>query len=328
MKFVTYTRIEGTEPRFGFLRDQFVIDVLYAAIFINESQGIRDYLSIPTSLMRALEQWNESFPKLQQLDRSLPDTLIHTYSANGKPIAVPVDSIQFFPPVPEPRTFRDFYAFEQHVKTARKNRGLDMEELWYDLPVFYFSNPTALFGHNEKIPYPIPSQALDYELEIAIVIGNGGMNVSIEDASSLIAGYTICNDWSARDFQMEEMKLNLGPAKGKDFATSFGPALITPDELEPFKDDSGKLHLKMTCHVNGELYSEGNLKDLTHSFPSMIERASQNATLFPGDYIGSGTVGTGCILELRPENVNGWLKKGDVIRMDIDGLGTLENTIK
>jgi len=327
MKFVTYTRVEGTEPRFGYLRNDFIIDILYAAIYINENHGNSEYLSIPTSLTRALENWDGSFEKLKNLDRSLPNTLIHTYSVHGKPIAVSSDSVQFFPPVPEPKTFRDFYAFEQHVKIARKNRGLEMNPVWYDLPVFYFSNPTALFGHNDNVPYPEPTQALDYELEIAIIIANGGKNISKDNASSFIAGYTICNDWSARDFQKEEMKLNLGPAKGKDFATSFGPTMVTPDELEDFTDSNGELCLRMTCHVNNELYSQGNLKDLYHSFPKMIERASQNAQLLPGDYIGSGTVGTGCILELDPKNVNGWLNKGDTITLTIEGLGTLENKV-
>jgi len=327
MKFVTYTRIEGTEPRFGYIRDNFIIDILYSAIYINDSHGNSEYLSIPTSLSRALENWDDSFEKLKKLDRSLPDSLIHTYSAHGKPIAVSIDSVQFFPPVPEPRTFRDFYAFEQHVRTARKNRGLEMDPLWYELPVFYFSNPTTLFAHKEDVPYPEPTKALDYELEIAIIIANGGKNISKDDATAFIAGYTICNDWSARDFQKEEMKLNLGPAKGKDFATSFGPAMVTPDELEDYFDENGNLSIRMTCHVNNELYSDGNVNDLFHSFPNMIERASQNSELFPGDYIGSGTVGTGCILELGPENINGWLKKGDIVTLTIEGIGTLENAI-
>ncbi|MBL7013627.1 MAG: fumarylacetoacetate hydrolase family protein [Candidatus Marinimicrobia bacterium] len=325
MKFVTYTRIVGTEPRFGFIRDNYVVDILYAAIFINDSQGNQEFLSIPTSLKRALENWDDSFESLKKLERSLPDSLIHTYSAHEKSIAVSLDSVQFLPPVPDPRTFRDYYAFEQHVKTARKNRGLEIDPLWYKVPVFYFSNPTALFGHLENIPYPEPCQELDYELEIAAIIAKGGKNISSDNAHTYIGGYTICNDWSARDFQREEMRLNLGPAKGKDFATSFGPYMVTPDEL---LNNDGQLNLKMTCHINGELYSDGQTSDMYHSFSNMIERASQNTKLFAGDYIGSGTVGTGCILELGPENTNGWLKKGDSVKMKIEGLGTLENTIQ
>ena len=230
-------------------------------------------------------------------------------------------------PVPDPQSFRDFYAFEQHVRSARKLRGLDMHPDWFKIPIFYFSNPVALFGHGANITYPKGTEELDFELEFAILMADGGSNISAEDASDHIAGYTICNDWSARDLQREEMAMSLGPAKGKDFATSFGPYMVTPDELDKFWDEKGKLHLRMTCHVNGELISDGNTNDLYHPFEKMIERASLNTKLLPGDYLGSGTVGTGCILELRPENTGGWLKKGDVVKMEIEQLGVLENKI-
>jgi 2-keto-4-pentenoate hydratase/2-oxohepta-3-ene-1,7-dioic acid hydratase in catechol pathway len=235
--------------------------------------------------------------------------------------------VRWLPPVTHPQSFRDFYAFEQHVKAARKLRGLEMHPDWFRLPIFYFSNPNALYGHKENIPYPDNTNELDFELEFAIIIANGGKNIKKEEADTYIAGYTICNDWSARDLQREEMQLSLGPAKGKDFATSFGPYMVTPDELKNDLDEYGKLHLRMTCHVNDELISDGNTNDLFHPFTTMIERASMNTNLVAGDYLGSGTVGTGCILELRPENVGGWLKKGDVIRLKVDKLGELENII-
>jgi fumarylacetoacetate (FAA) hydrolase len=202
-----------------------------------------------------------------------------------------------------------------------------MNPLWYEIPIFYFSNHNQLFAHRDDFPYPKGCDELDFELEFAAVIANGGQDVSAEEAKPLIAGYTILNDWSARDFQREEMQLNLGPAKGKDFGSSFGPWLVTADELEDAWDENGKLQLRMTCHVNGKLISDGNTNDLYHSFPSMIERASRNAMLMPGDYIGSGTVGTGCILELRPESVGGWIREGDVVRMEVEGLGVLENRV-
>ena len=184
-----------------------------------------------------------------------------------------------------------------------------------------------MFGHKANIAYPIGTQELDFELEFATIIANGGKNINANDAKNYIAGYTICNDWSARDLQREEMAMNLGPAKGKDFATSFGPYMVTPDELVDCWDDNGRLHLQMTCHINGRLISNGNTNDLYHPFEKMIERASLNTSLLPGDYIGSGTVGTGCILELRPENTNGWIKKGDVITLEVERLGVLENKI-
>tara|TARA_B100000959_G_scaffold270451_1_gene317408 strand:- start:1 stop:987 length:987 start_codon:yes stop_codon:yes gene_type:complete len=327
MKFVTYARTEDAEPRFGFVRGNWIVDVSYAAIYMNKSQGNQEFLSIPNSLQRALENWVESFEKLKKLDSSLSDSLIHTYSINGECVVTAKDLVVFFPPVPAPRTFRDFYAFEQHVKSARHSRGLEMDPLWYELPIFYFSNPTSLYGHQNNVPYPTSIKELDYELEFAVIIANSGRNISIQNAEKFIGGYTICNDWSARDLQREEMRLNLGPSKGKDFATSFGPYMVTPDELDDFIEQDGKFNLRMTCMVNGQLLSDGNTNDLYHSFPAMIERASKNVTLHAGDYLGSGTVGTGCIFELKPENTDGWLKKGDTITMEIDGLGVLENRI-
>ena len=222
---------------------------------------------------------------------------------------------------------RDFYAFEQHVRAARKLRGLEMNPDWYKIAIFYFSNPNCCYGHKEQIPYPKNTTELDFELEFAIIIGNGGSDIEASDANKVIAGYTILNDWSSRNLQREEMPMSLGPAKGKDFASSFGPYMVTPDELENDWDDHGKLNLRMTCHVNGNLISDGNTNDLYHSFGDMIERASMNTKLVPGEYIGSGTVGTGCILELRPENTGGWIKKGDSVRLEIEKLGALENRI-
>jgi fumarylacetoacetate (FAA) hydrolase len=275
----------------------------------------------------ALENWDANFSKLKELDASLPEMNIESHAGGGKPIAILEENVQLLSPIPNPQSFRDFYAFEQHVRAARKLRGLDMHPDWFKIAIFYFSNPAALYGHKEEIPYPRGTNELDYELEFAVIIANGGSNIAQEDADQYIAGYTVCNDWSARDMQREEMAMSLGPAKGKDFASSFGPYMVTPDELTDAWDDNGKLHLRMTCHVNGKLISDGNTNDLYHPFTKMIERASMNAKLLPGDILGSGTVGTGCILELRPDNVGGWIKKGDVVRMEVERLGVLENKI-
>ena len=275
----------------------------------------------------ALENWDANFSKLKELDASLPEMNIESHAGGGKPIAILEENVQLLSPIPNPQSFRDFYAFEQHVRAARKLRGLDMHPDWFKIAIFYFSNPAALYGHKEEIPYPRGTNELDYELEFAVIIANGGSNIAQEDADQYIAGYTVCNDWSARDLQREEMAMSLGPAKGKDFASSFGPYMVTPDELTDAWDDNGKLHLRMTCHVNGKLISDGNTNDLYHPFTKMIERASMNAKLLPGDILGSGTVGTGCILELRPDNVGGWIKKGDVVRMEVERLGVLENKI-
>ena len=326
MKFVTYTNNDGETPRFGFKRDDEIVDVIRSGIWVNENIKDASFLTVPTTLKLALGNWDINFSKLKNLNQAIPDTDLSSLEVDEKPIAIKESEASLLPPVTNPDTFRDFYAFEQHVKAARKLRGLEMHPDWYKLPIFYFSNPTTLYGHGEIVPYPTGTEELDFELEFAIIIANGGQNIKKENADKMIAGYTILNDWSARDLQREEMQLNLGPAKGKDFANSFGPYMVTPDELTDAWDNN-KLHLRMTCHVNGKLISDGNTNDLYHSFPTMIERASMNVDLRPGDYIGSGTVGTGCILELRPESTGGWLKRGDVVRLEIEHIGVLENTI-
>ncbi len=326
MKFVTYTTYRGEKPRFGFIINEKIIDIMRSSIWINEHNKDSSFLSIPSTLKLTLNEWNENFDKLVKLEQLIADLDYSTLQINGKSISIDLNDAHLLPPVPSPTSFRDFYAFEQHVKAARKLRGLDMNPDWYKIPIFYFSNTTSLYGHKEDIPYPKETKELDFELELAVIIANGGKNIDKKDANELIAGYTILNDWSARDLQREEMQMNLGPAKGKDFANSFGPYMVTPDELNN-NWENDKMNLRMTCHLNDKLISDGNTNDLYHSFPTMIQRASMNVDLKPGDYIGSGTVGTGCILELRPETTGGWLKRGDTIRLEIDNIGILENTI-
>ena len=327
MKFATYTLEGSIHPRFGFKKDKYIVDVLHAAIWANESKGNSSFLEIPSTLKMALDNWGTNFIKLKELDDCLPDINIQSHSVGGKPIAFLMNEVQLLAPVPDPQSFRDFYAFEEHVRAARKLRGLEMHPDWFRIPIFYFSNPAAIYGHGSEIPYPRKTNELDFELEFAVIIAGAGSDIPSKDADRHIAGYTICNDWSARDLQREEMAMSLGPAKGKDFATSFGPYMVTPDELEDAWDENGKLNLRMTCHVNGTLISDGNTNDLYHPFKDMIERASMNTKLLSGDYLGSGTVGTGCILELRPENTGGWIKKGDVVTLEVKRLGVLENKI-
>ena len=211
------------------------------------------------------------------------------------------------PPVLHPPTVRDFMAFEQHVATARKLRGAEVPKEWYEMPVFYFSNPAAIYGPDAEVPYPEGTHELDYELECAAVIGLGGK----------IAGFTVLNDWSARDLQRAEMRVGLGPAKGKDFATSIGPVLVTLDE---FDGSAGE----MVARVNGEERSRGNLADMYHRWDALVAQAALNTVLRPGDIIGSGTVGSGCILE---HDDGRWLQRGDVVELEIEGIGTLTNTV-
>ena len=320
MKFLTFKTKNDNEIRFGFKSYEKVIDIGLAAKWLYEKNNDNSFINIPLTLHKALEKWDQNFTLLKTLDSKLDDFDIESFSYKESDLTI-------LPPIINPPAFRDFYAFEQHVKAARKLRKLDMHPDWYKIPIFYFSNPNCCYGHGENIPYPNGTSELDFELEFAVIIGNGGSNIKSIEANKVIAGYTILNDWSSRNLQREEMPMSLGPAKGKDFASSFGPYMVTPDEIESAWKDDGKLHLQMTCHVNGKKVSDGNTNDLYHSFGDMIERASMNTKLIPGEYIGSGTVGTGCILELRPENAGGWLKKGDIVTLEIERLGILENKI-
>jgi fumarylacetoacetate (FAA) hydrolase len=215
--------------------------------------------------------------------------------------------VELRPPVLHPPSVRDFYAFEQHVKTARASRGLEVPPEWYELPVFYFSNPAAIYGPEDEVPMPPDTSELDYELEVAAVIGAGGE----------IGGFTIMNDWSARDLQRAEMRVGLGPSKGKDFATSIGPILVTPDELDGTE-------ATMVARVNGEERSRGNLADMHHSWAAIVAHAARNTHLRPGDILGSGTVGTGCILE---HGDGRWLQRGDVVELEVEGIGVLRNRV-
>lgn len=227
-------------------------------------------------------------------------------------------------------SFRDFYAFEEHVANARRNRGLTVPPEWYEAPAFYFSNPASIVGPGAPVRKPPETQALDYELELAAVIGREGGDIPVAEADDYIAGFTILNDWSARDIQRREMKVGLGPAKGKDFATSIGPWLVTPDELEehvlPDRSRGKRYDLEMTASVNVREYSRGNAKTMHWTFAEIIAHASRNTVLKIGDLIGSGTVGGGCILEY-PEGTYPWLQPGDAVRLEIQGLGVLENTV-
>ena len=231
-------------------------------------------------------------------------------------------------PCPFPvHSLRDFYAFEQHVKTCRAHRGLAMVPQWYDVPVFYFSNPVANIGDGDPVSAPQGSSALDYELELACVVGKKASNLPADDsAMECLAGFTIMNDWSARDIQRAEMAVGLGPSKSKDFATSLGPKIVPFAELKPYYRD-GRLHLEMTARVNGKEYSRGNAGSMYWTWPQLLAHASRDTELQPGDVLGSGTVGTGCILELTPEAVGGWLKAGDVVELEIEGIGQLSNRV-
>ncbi len=280
-----------------------------------EREGKLHPLDAPASLRGALDQYG-------------PDGL-KALAAKADGGGVEIGKVtRWHPPVPDARTFRDFYAFEQHVKTCRQKRGQEMLPEWYEIAVFYFSNPTSMLGHGEAVQKPKDTKELDLELEIGCVIGKQVRDVSGDGAEDAIFGYYVLNDLSARDLQRYEMKCMLGPAKGKDFASAMGPYVVTTDELEDLRVGPGRYDLTMVARKNGKEISQGNMKDLTHDFTKMIARASRDATLHVGDLLGSGTVGTGCILELGPDTTDGWLEPGDTIELEIDRLGILTTPIR
>lgn len=235
---------------------------------------------------------------------------------NGETLLFRPEDVRMMAPLPRPSSMRDFYAFEEHVRKGFEKRGEPMPDEWYEMPVYYKGNHQSIIGPDEDVLWPSFTERFDYELELAIIIGREGRDISEQQARDHIGGFTVMNDFSARDIQRKEMKVRLGPAKGKDFATAIGPALVTPDEIaDPY-------NLRMTARVNGEVWSEGNSGSIHYSFEKMIAFASMGETLHPGDLIGSGTVGGGCGLEL-----DRWVKPGDVIELEIEKLGVLRNRV-
>jgi fumarylacetoacetate (FAA) hydrolase len=303
-----------------------VLNLEAAHEWLNKKKGGSSHLHPPKSMIELLDGGSGAMDNVRGLAMRVAEDEEGLWECSQA-----LDDVELLAPIPFPRSIRDFYAFEQHVKAARALRGLEMIPEWYDHPVFYYSNAGAVYGPDADVPYPRGSKEVDYELEIACVIGKPGRDIPADEAGDYIAGYLIMNDWSARDTWRDfESKLSMGPAKSKDFATSLGPYLVTLDELEDRAEGDGKdlrYNLQMSARVNGRELSRGNANTLTHTFASMIEWASTDVWLRPGDVLGSGTVGTGCILELRPENTGGWLKPGDEVELEIEKLGKLRSRL-
>ena len=325
MKLVSY--LEDDNERLG---------IIYNGIIYNLSENahITGKGLLPDTMADFLRFGERAMEIARAVNKNIVENVLSIIHSNAT-------EKNLLAPVPHPTSCRDGYAFRQHVETARRNRKVPMIPEFDQYPVFYFTNHNAIQGPGEIYCMPDHFEKLDFELEAAIVIGKKGRNISASEADQYIAGYMIMNDLSARTLQMEEMLLNLGPAKGKDFSTVIGPWLVTPDELEPLKAATHTGHtgnsynLEMNCKVNGKTVSKGNLKDMDWTFAELIERCSYGVDLIPGDVIGSGTVGTGCFLELNgtgllndPAYKPQWLKDGDVVEMEITGLGKLTNIIR
>ncbi|MQG26962.1 MAG: fumarylacetoacetate hydrolase family protein [SAR202 cluster bacterium] len=304
MKLLTYETDKG--PRCGVLQNDQVLDV--SDLLGKGGHPLRD--------VRALLEEDDS-----PIDR-LRDALAKNPSKSGTPLA----DIRLRSPIIQPPTVRDFIVYEEHAS----NQGTrEPNEVWYRMPVFYFSNPLCIYGPDSQIPFPSASTQFDYELEIGCVIGKEGSNVAAADAMDYIAGFTLFNDWSARDLQVDEMAFGLGPAKGKDTASSIGPWLVTTDEMAPYlKDD--RLQLKCEVRVNGDLWlKDGAAEDAYFTFADMVERASKDSRIVPGDVIGSGTVGGGSIREAIRKGYEKarFLEPGDVVEHDVEAIGVLRGTI-
>jgi fumarylacetoacetate (FAA) hydrolase len=305
MKLLTYDASDG--PRAGVLLGDRVLDV--EALLPGEGP-VRDVQALLEIPGRPLERLREASARA-----SLPD-------------GVPITSVRLRSPLLRPPTLRDFMAYEQHVVSAARSRGGSVSEAWYRFPVFYFSSPLCLTGPDEEISYPSASDQLDFEFELACVIGREGSDVDAKDGMNYIAGFTILNDWSARDLQRDESQIGLGPAKGKDFRTSLGPVVVTTDEMQPFIRDQ-RLHVHMTGRINGEVWSDAQGGDMHHSFGDFVERASRDSRIAVGDVFGTGTCATGCCYELVGSKVPGrrWLEVGDVVELEVEGIGLLRNSI-
>ncbi len=320
MKLVTYSK-NGKEQLAFYINDK-LYDTTQAAPHL------------PATMNELLRNWERDFSAMERIE-----SIIKRGKSDVK--GMPYPEAEILAPVPHPTSCRDGYAFRQHVAAARRNRKVDMIPEFDQYPIFYFTNHNAIQGPGIIPCMPDHFKKLDFELEASVVICKKGRNITAAEADNYIGGYMIMNDMSARTLQMEEMLLNLGPAKGKDFSTVIGPMLVTPDELEAFKIPAKPNHtgnaynLKMTCTVNGIQVSEGNMGDMDWTFAEIIERCAYGVDILPGDVIGSGTVGTGCFLELNgtgklndPNYEEQWLEDGDVVEMEIEGLGLLKNRIK
>jgi len=323
MKLVSF--LKNSEERLGLFMDNKTFDLNNVAKALS--------ITLPSTMAEFLKGAREFMVLAQKVQDAVREGKVKNVENTSQ--------IQPLAPVPHPTSCRDAYAFRQHVATARRNRGLEMIPEFDQFPIFYFTNHNAIMGEGPITLEADHFEKLDFELEAAIVIGKRGKNIQAKDADQYIAGLTIMNDLSARRLQMEEMKLNLGPAKGKDFSTVIGPWMVTPDELEPkmIKTASGNhYNLNMKAFHNGKQISQGNLKDMTWTFAQIIERCSYGVDLYPGDVIGSGTVGTGCYLELNGSHALAakkkgapftptWLKPNDTIELEIEGLGRLSNKL-
>jgi len=303
MKLVTFKNKEG-HSRAGWLKGDAVVDMNAV------SNG-----ALPADMLGFIDRHEEYFAIIKNL--KLEET-VPTHSLN---------EVQLLAPLPNPRSFRDYIGFEQHMLNASAKFGHTIGQAWYEIPIFYFTNHHAIYGPEEEIKRPARETKLDIELEMAVIIGKMGKDIQAHEADDYIFGYTVFNDWTARAIQRREMEVPLGPHKGKDFANAIGPCIVTKDEMNQYMGDNGRFNLRMTAKINDNLICDGNYNTVYYTFGQMIERAAENnVTLYPGDILGSGTVGWGSLIENNFE-VYRPLEPGDVVELEIEGIGILRNKV-
>jgi 2-keto-4-pentenoate hydratase/2-oxohepta-3-ene-1,7-dioic acid hydratase in catechol pathway len=324
MKLCTYqikTHL-GWHQRLGAVVPEGIVDLNFACAWLLSQSGetspqrVADAV-LPNNMLEFLQGGQTARSHaIQALAAVLASKDSCIQGVNEETIIHSPEQVGLEAPIPNPASLRDFFGFEDHVKAGFEKRGEPMPQEWYEIPVYYKSGHQNIIGTGREVLWPSFTEKFDYELEMAIVIGKRGRNVPAGEAMEYIAGYTIMNDFSARDIQRKEMRVRLGPAKGKDWCTAIGPVLVTPDEI------GDAYNLRMTARVNGETWSEGNSRTMFWKFEQMIEFLSRDDTIVPGDVIGSGTVGKGCGLEL-----NRWVKPGDTIELEIEKIGVLQNKV-
>ncbi len=303
MKLVTFKNKEG-QSRAGWLKGDVVVDMNVV------SNG-----ALPADMLGFIDRHEEYFAIIRdlKLEEAVPG-----YSLN---------EVKLQAPLPNPRSFRDYIGFEQHMLNASAKFGHTIGQAWYEMPIFYFTNHHAIYGHGDEIKRPEKETKLDIELEMAVIIGKKGTDIKAAEADDYIFGYTVFNDWTARAIQRREMEVPLGPHKGKDFANAIGPCIVTKDEMNHYMGDNGRFNLRMTAKINDNLICDGNYNTVYYTFGQMIERAAENnVTLYPGDILGSGTVGWGSLIENNFE-VYRPLEPGDLVELEIEGIGILRNKV-
>jgi len=324
MKLVTFEicTVLGRFTRLGAIAANVVIDLNAAYKWHLQEQGDPEPVAmanamLPSDMLGFLQNGTRTMESARVLVEFYKHgELSYNEGINGEKLFFKLNEVTLKAPLMNPPSLRDFLGFETHVGNGAKRRNEPINPAWYEIPIYYKGNHRSIIGPEETVVWPKYTRIMDYELEIACIIGKKGRNIPVNEAKHYIAGYTIFNDFSARDIQKKEMACRLGPAKAKDFASAFGPYLVTTDEI------GNDTNLRMQARINGETWSDGNFNTIHWTFEQMIAHVSQDETLYPGDILGSGTVGFGCGFEL-----DRWIQPGDIVELEIDKLGILRNTI-